>query len=302
MAEDRVSWTQYPAFFLFMGLCGIIRLLPERSAYRLAEGLSLLAYLADRRHRRVAHANLDLAFGDTKTAREKRAIVRGSYRNFFLTIIEFILTPKIRRRREPFSRMFGVPIITDALRRGKGILFLISHFGNWETMATCTPEVRGIIAAIGRPIRNLLIYREIERLRAMNNLKPLRKKWVVREIIDHLRRNGGVTVLIDQYAGRYAPFVPFFGQPVSTTTMAPLLALKTGAAVIPAFDVRVRYGYHEVHVCRPIEVPDTGDREADIAEGCARINRVIEEWVRRYPDHWLWMARRWRRKKMPGER
>ena len=169
-------------------------------------------------------------------------------------------------------------------------------------MATCTPEVRGIILTVDRPFRNPLIHREVEKLRAMNNLISIGKKWVVREIIRHLRENGGVTIMADQYAGRNAPFVPFFGRPVSTTTTVPLLALKTGATVIPAFDVRVGYGRHEVHLCEPLSIPDTGDREADIAEGCARINRVIEEWVRRYPDHWLWMARRWRRKKMPEER
>ncbi len=302
MGDARAKWRHYPGYLLFRGVCGAFRLLPERCAYRLAEGLSALVCLADRRHRKVARANLEIAFGDTKTRREKRAIVRGAYRNLALTAVEFILTPKFRRRREPFSRIVGLPILSEAFRAGKGVILLISHFGNWETMATCTPEIEGLIAAVGRPLPNPLIYREVERLRAMNNLKPMRKKWAVREIMNLLRDNLGVAILADQYAGRYAPFVPFFGRPVSTQPAPALLALKTGAAVIPAFDVRVRRGRHEVHVCPPIEIPATGDLAADVAEGCARINRVIEEWVRRRPDHWLWMARRWRRKKRPGER
>lgn len=301
-ADERVPWTQYPPYWLFRGFCGAVRILPDGCVYRIAVGLARIACALDRGHRRVALANLEIAFGASKSDAEKRAIVRGSYRNLFLTMAEFILTPKIQRRGVPFIRMFDMQILMDALSKGKGILLLISHFGNWETMATWTPEVEGRVAAVGRPSKNLLIYREVERLRTMNNLAPMRKKWAVREIIDLLKRNWLVAVLADQYAGRDAPFVPFFGRPVSTNPVVPLLALKTGAAVIPAFDVRVRYGYHEVYVCPPIEIPDTGDREADVAEGCARINRVVEEWVRRYPDHWLWMARRWRRKKKPGER
>ena len=249
MAEDRVSWTQYPPYLLFKAFCGIIRLLPDGLAYRLAVGLSRIACLLDFRHRRIARANLDIAFGDTKTAREKRLIVRGSYRNLFLSMVEFILTPKIIQKQEPFSRPCNIRVVTDALRAGKGMLFLVSHFGNWETMATNTPEFDGIILTVARPLRNVLIYREIEKLRLMNNLISIWKKWVVREIIRHLRKNSGVTVMVDQYAGRHAPFVPFFGRPVSTTTTVPILALKTGATVIPAFDVRVEYGRHEVHLC-----------------------------------------------------
>lgn len=300
--DERAPWLQYPPYWLFKGFCGVVRLLPEGFVYRIAEGLARLSCALDRRHRRVALANLDIAFGAAKSAAEKRAIVRGSYRSLFLTMAEFILTPKLIRREAPFSVIRNVGTLTVGFDRGKGILLLISHYGNWETMATRTPEVEGRVAAVGRPFKNALIYREVERLRSMNNLAPMRKQWAVREVIGLLKKNWAVAVLVDQYAGRYAPFVPFFGRPVSTNPIVPLLAMKTGAAVIPAFDVRAGRGRHEVFVCPPIEMPQTGDRDADVAEGCARINRVIEEWVRRRPDHWLWMARRWRRKKKPGER
>ena len=297
----RPPWTRYPAYILFRLACWAVRLLPLRLAYRLAEGGSRIACLVDLRHTAVARRNLDIAFGGSKTKRQKRAIVRGAYRNLFLTMTEFILTPKISRSGEPFSRPVNIRVVRRALRAGKGILFAVSHFGNWETMATRTPEFDGIIKTVDRPLRNTLIHGEIERLRAMNNLVGIGKKRVVREIIDQLRRNRGVTVMTDQYAGRHAPFVPFFGRPASTPATIPILALKTGAAVIPAFDVRVGYGRHEVHLCEPVPMASTGDRDADIAEGCARINRVVEEWVRRHPDHWMWMARRWRRKKAPCE-
>ncbi|MEJ2745236.1 MAG: lipid A biosynthesis acyltransferase, partial [bacterium] len=77
--------------------------------------------------------------------------------------------------------------------------------------------------------------------------------------------------------------------------------MKTGAAVVPVFDVREGPGRHRLITLEPVELADTGNREADVKENCARFNRILEEWVRKYPDHWLWMARRWRRKKSPDE-
>lgn len=299
--EERVPWRHWPPYLLLWVFCGALRLLPEGLVYRLASGLSRIAFLPSSRHRRVALANLDLAFGGTKTAAERRHIARGSFRNLFLTMVEFTLTPKIRRKGGPHITLVNRKVIETVRARGKGLIFLVSHFGNWEFMAMADPVLLGPVAAVGRPFRNPLIYREIERLREMNNLKPIRKKWVAQDILDLLGRNWCVAVLSDQYAGRFAPFVPFFGRPVSTTPSAVVLALKTGAAIVPVFDLRVGYGRHEVHVCEPIELPETGNQKADIEEGCARMNRVLEEWVRRRPDHWLWMARRWRRKKRPEE-
>lgn len=299
--EARVPWRHYPAWLLLKAFCGALQLLPEGLVYRIAAGLSRLAFLPNSRYRRVALANLDLAYGDAKTVAEKRRIARGSFRNLFLTMTEFMLTPKIRRRGGPDIELINGEAIRAVREKGKGLIFLVSHYGNWEFMALSDPPLMGPVVAVGRPFRNSLIYREIERLRSMCNLMPIKKKWVAQDIIDLLGRNYCVAILSDQYAGRFAPFAPFFGRPVSTTPSAVVLAMKTGASIVPVFDVRIGYSRHEVHACDPIEIPDTGDRKADIAEGCVRMNRVLEGWVRRRPDLWLWMARRWRRKKRPED-
>lgn len=301
MEEDRVLWRHYPAYFLFKGFCGCIRLLPAMLVWRAAAAASRIAYVFDARHRRLALSNLDLAFGDGKTRAEKRRIARGAFKNLFLTVVELIRVPLIAENVREVVQESNIGAIGRALQRGRGVIFIISHFGNWEIMAhRCVAEGHKL-TSVGRPLRNPLVYGEINRLRMINGAVMLEKKWVARDIIERLRGDWCVAILFDQYAGRYAPFVPFFGRPVSTTPAPALLAMKTGAAVIPVFDVREGPGRHRLTILEPVELADTGNREADVRENCARFNKILEEWVGKYPDHWLWMARRWRRKKRPDE-
>jgi KDO2-lipid IV(A) lauroyltransferase len=301
MEEERILWRNYPSYFLLKGVCGCIRLLPEGFVRRASDAASGITYMIDARHRRLALRNLDLAFGDSTTIAEKRRIARGAFRSLFRTVVELISIPRMMKNFSRHAEVRNAEGIARALHKKRGVLFLISHFGNWEIMAHACVALGHKLASVGRPLKNPLIYREIERLRCFNGAVVLKKKWIAREIIERLKNNWCVALLVDQYAGRHAPFVPFFGHPVSTTPAAALLAMKTGAVVLPVFDVRERYGYHHICVCDPVDIVATGDREADIRENCARFNCVIEDWVRRYPDQWLWMHRRWRRKKGPDE-
>ena len=301
MEEERILWCHYPSYFLLKGVCGCIRLLPEGFVRRASDAASKITYMVDTRHRRLALKNLDLAFGDSKTQAEKRRIARGAFRSLFRTVVELIFIPRMMKDFSRHAEIRNAEGISNALQKKRGVIFLISHFGNWEIMAHTCVSLGNKLASVGRPLKNPLIYREIERLRCFNGAVMLKKKWIAREIIERLKNNWCVALLVDQYAGRHAPFVPFFGHPVSTTPAAALLAMKTGAVVLPVFDVREWYGYHHIYVCDPVDIVSTGNRDADIEENCARFNRVIEEWVRRRPDQWLWMHRRWRRKKGPDE-
>lgn len=301
MSEERIRWKHYPPYFLLKGFCALVRLLPMALVWRITTAVSRVAYLLDGKHRRVALRNLDIAFGAGKSPAEKRKIVRGAFKSIFLTEVEFFLIPSIVPDVRSFMRITNFRAVESVLQRKRGLIFIVCHSGNWEIMAHLTIEKGCKLASIGRPLKNPLIYREIERLRCYNGGAALKKKWVTREIIARLKQNWCIAILIDQYAGRNAPFVPFFGRPVSTTPAAVLLAMKTGAGMVPVFDVREGYGRHHMHCCDPVETVNTGNRDADIRENCARLNRVIEEWVRRYPEQWLWMHRRWRKKKAPGE-
>ena len=301
MAGKRISWKYYPSYLLFKAFCGFLRLLPQTLVWLTFSAASRLAYLLDAKHRKIALRNLDLAFGESKTGGEKRRFVRASFKSLFLTVAELILIPALSRTKKPLGKFQTPDDVGRALRKGKGVIFLVSHFGNWEIMAHACVSEGYKLASVARPLKNPLIDQEIEGMRCFNGAVILKKKWVAREIIKRLKKNWCIAILADQYAGRYAPFVPFFGHPVSTSPAVALLAMRTGAVVLPAFNVRKAYGKNHIYTCDPVEISHTDNKDKDIIENCARFNRIIEEWVRRYPDHWLWMHRRWRRKKAPGE-
>lgn len=290
-------------YVLYVPLRTMALKLPERTVERLLRAAAVATYYLDRSRRKLALGNLDIAFGASKTKAEKRSIVIGSFRSLFFTYAEFLRLPRtIGDINSRVTIPNGTAPIRRALDAKRGVIYMISHFGNWELLAH-----RGLsisddkIVSVGRPLANPLIYDDITRLRCLNGAVMLRKKWVLKDVLWHLKNNWCVAMLVDQYAGRSAPFAPFFGRPVSTTPAITLLAMKTGAAVIPVFNVRVRFGYHQMHVCEEVEMINSGDRESDIMENCSRFNRVLEEWIRRYPDHWMWMHRRFRRKKRPEE-
>lgn len=301
MAKKHVALKYYPTYFIFKALSAIVRVLPMWIVWRIAVAVSWMGYYLDVRHRRVALNNLDIAYGDTKTRREKRAIARGAFKSLSLTMAEIILTNKLTENLDRHLTILNVDRMHRAFDKGRGVIFLISHFGNWEIMAHKSASLGVKLVSVGRPLRNILIYNEIDRIRRSKGAHMLGKKWSAGDVLDRLGENWGVGILTDQYAGRHGCFVPFFGRPVSTTPAIAVLSMKTGAVVLPVFNVRERYGRFKVYVCEPIEMPCSGDREADIREGCVRMNRVLEEWVRRYPNQWLWMHRRWRRKKAAWE-
>lgn len=248
-------------------------------------------------------ANLSLAFGNELSLNEKRRITRKVFKNLALIAVEFARLPRIVPRLSEHVKLENGSAIIRGLQQGKGVIFLASHFGNWELMGhACMKLLRDHgylshgsgLAAVARPLNNPHLDCEVRRLRSLNGATVLKKKWVTREILVKLKNNWCVAILFDQHAGREAPLVPFFGHPAFTTPAPALLALKTGAAVIPVFCVRTGYGRFRIHVTEPVEIISTGDRERDIMENCGRFNRVLEEWVRRYPEQWLWLHRRWR--------
>ena len=297
MARERVAWKYYPTYILAMGFCRLVRLFPSSWVWRIFGGASRLVYLADRRRRRIALSNLDIAFGDRMSAAEKRRIAKGAFRSLFLTAAEFILVPRLAARIEEVVKVDRTDPIDRALAEGRGVIFLISHLGNWELLAHRGITLGYRIASVARPLDNPLLDAEVERLRCLTGAVTLEKKWVSRDIFEKLHDGWCVAILFDQYAGRRGVFAPFFGRLISTTPAVALFAMKTGAAVVPIFNIRRKSGRFDCHVCDEIEIVNTGDRKADLFENCSRMNRVLEEWVRRYPDQWLWMHRRWKRSK-----
>jgi KDO2-lipid IV(A) lauroyltransferase len=263
---------------------------------RLGVSLGELAYWALPGRRRVAHGNLALAFGASLSPPARRAIARANFRHLGVTALEccrlFFGPPGVMLRR---VRLEGAEHIKAALAEGRGALYLTAHFGNWELLAaahllTGLPPLNVVVRPLDNPFLDALV--ASGRTRAQLRLIP--KRAAVKGVRDALARGECVGILLDQDAGRHGVSVPFFGQAASTSRSLAVLALKTGAPVVPAFIHRLPDGEHQVTLEPAVPLVRTGELERDVAVNTARFTEAIERQVRVRPEQWFWVHRRWK--------
>ncbi len=275
-------------------VAGVVRRLPQSLALRLGDGIGLAFHALDRPHRELARANLAASFPH-KPDDEVRRIARGVFRHFGRLLIELLRFDALSREQKLALVEFdGLERAQDALRAGKGALFITGHFGFWELQAIAHGLTQPPIAVVARALDNPLLHDLVERVRSSTGNYVIYRQGGARRILRALQQNHGVAVLIDQHIQTAdAVSVEFFNRPAATTSAVAALALRTGAPVIPVFALPLPDGRYRMVYEHPVEPPDPDDPEA-IREFTQRCTDVLEMYVRRYPDLWLWMHRRWR--------
>jgi KDO2-lipid IV(A) lauroyltransferase len=185
--------------------------------------------------------------------------------------------------------------LINALRKKKGVFILTGHFGNWELMSAAAGLRFGNTAAVVRPIDFPPADRLIRELRSRFGEQIIPKQRSMRTIMAALRDNKAIGILLDQNVDWYeGAFVDFLGKQACANKGLALLALRTGAPVIPAFSVRQADGRYRIIIEKEVELIRTGDKTRDVEDNTALFSRIIEGYIRRYPDHWFWFHRRWK--------
>ena len=280
----------------------LLHLLPLPLAQWLAARLYGLALLLHPAWGRAALYNLRFAFPDW-TDSERRRILRLMVGNLGRMAAQFARFPDYTRDnihrdvvREGFEHFVA------AERQGKGVLLLGGHMGAWELCPVAHALYHRPFDFLMRPLDNRRVDALVNGYRGLCGGRPIPKNESARMALRVLRAGGAVGILADQNtAPEEAVFVPFFGIPAATTTGIARLARHTGAPVVPLYiywDPSLR----QHRMCYEPEVPvaRTDDEQADIRDAAARMNLVIENYVRRFPDQWLWAHRRWKNRP-PGE-
>jgi len=271
--------------------------LPESVAYALGEGTGRLLFRLDRRHRAIAAENLAAAFPGHYSPAELDLLARAVFENLGRTAVDVARSSRLfSADGEPRFRLVGLECIREAHARGKGVLLLTGHFGPWELLVAAAALRYGPIHIVARPLDNPRLDDLITALRERGGNRVIRKREAVQAILQALRRGETVGILIDQHISeREGVVVPFFGRPASTASAPALLALRSGAAVLPAGIVREPgRGRYRITVGPEVPVRRSGDLRADLVENTARFNRAIEAMIRERPDHWFWVHRRWK--------
>jgi KDO2-lipid IV(A) lauroyltransferase len=273
----------------------IVRRLPRGAVRGAGRGLGRVWAALDRRHLRIAEENLKRAFPEWEEARV-RTTALGVYSHFAEVLLE-ILWMEGRPVEEllALTEVSGLEHMQAALARGRGVVSPIAHLGNWELQGVATAPLIGPSAVIARPLDNAALDRRLVSFRASTGNVVIYKQKALAQILKTLREGRVVAVMLDQ---NVQPgdgiFVRFFGRPACTTTVAAALAIKTGAAIVPAHCVRRADGRYRMAYGPEVEWTGSGRRDEDIKILTQQITSVIEGWVRETPEQWLWLHRRWK--------
>jgi len=260
---------------------------PLALAWRLGFAYARLLDRALPRLRRVAYSNLAMALPET----DAQTVVDGVFRSIGRLLVVFAKLPSIRKQNlSRWIRLEGGEHFQAAQQAGRGVLFAAFHLGNWELSAFAHALLAEPMYVVVRPLDNPFIDRLVERRRGLSGNNPLFKKDFARTILKALGNNQAVGILIDQNTtADQGVFVDFFGTPACTGTGFAKLAAHSGAAVIPGYAVWLEdERRYMLRFDPPVEI--TGD----VALDTQALHRKLEQIIRRYPDQWLWIHRRWK--------
>jgi len=261
--------------------------------YRLGTFLGDLTYLLPLRLRRVALSNLRRAYPQFSPA-EIRRLCRSNLRLFGKNLVEFLHSPCLSREDiRSRVKLQGLEFLHGAFKQGKGVICLTAHFGNWEWMGARITADGFPLAVIARPHDDPATSAFIDSIRIHNGLKVI-PRHDVRAALRSLRRQEILAVLADQHAGKAGIPVPFFGRPASTFPGIAALALRSGAPIIPCFIVRMPDNTHVATICPPVQLISGDDTQETIRANVALCTKIIEDQIRCYPDHWMWIHNRWK--------
>ncbi len=296
-------WLEYAAV---RGMLGFLAMLPRKSAVAFAMSVGTLGYHLLGNLRRVAKTNLRIAFPALSEA-EQRRLTKGAFKNLGRILGEMSHFPKATRESLEKTIEFQIePQIWEEYQRlqaeGRGVIIVSPHLGNWEILVYGWSAHHGPMSYLARPLDNPKIEALTAGLRTKFGNRPINKTNSVSPAIRILREGGLLGILADVNAHpKEGVFVPFFGTPACTSSGVALLAMRTNAAIIPMCGAWDEEKQHYVGVHGRIIYPsNTGDRHRDVTETTAAFTAEVEKLIRKYPDQWLWIHKRWK-SRPPGE-
>jgi KDO2-lipid IV(A) lauroyltransferase len=281
---------------VLLALDGTVARMPEPMVSMLGTAVGSLCFATMRRYRRVARANLQRAFGATRSPDDIERLARRSVQHLGRTLIEFLQVPywgpaEIERRVE----LIGTEHLDAALAKGHGVIGVTAHYGNWELLggrlARAGYPLNVIVRDADDPATNALV----GRIRRGCGYRVISRQNGLRKALACLRRGEILAIFLDQNSMEGDAFVEFFGYPAATATGPAVLARRTGAVLLPAFDRRQPDGRHVTALLPPVGWDGLDDHTA-IHGMTARLTKVIEEQIRVDPEQWLWIHDRWKRR------
>lgn len=293
MIKEMLDRFAYQTIGLMLTLIGLI---PEQRAEKLATAIGHFWYRYDTRHRDVALENLTHAFEHELGPEEIHTLARDNFVHTARMLFELGQSTRWPRYtvKDRF-RYYGQHHVMNAHKKGKGVLVVMAHMGNWEFLAPAIVASGLQPSAVYRPLDFAPLDRYSKDMREKFGCRMYPTKHAIEGIFHELGQGNVVGLLIDQNASkrRQGVFIDFFGRKASAHKGIAQLAMTTGVPVLSFFVAREN-GKFRAEFGPEIPVVNTGDLDTDLVTNTQAFNKVIERVVRRYPAQWLWVHRRWK--------
>jgi KDO2-lipid IV(A) lauroyltransferase len=283
-------------FWLVLAVARTLGWMPRRLARSLAGCLGWAVYAALGRLRRVGERNLAMAMPELP--REKRQeILRGVYRHLGWQLVEFCRMQRYSAKNtRNWIRTEGLERYEAAQARGKGVLVLTGHLGAWELSSFYHSLMGFPMGMVIRRLDNRYLDAYVNGIRCMHGNRVLHKDDFARGLLKAMHKGEAVGILMDtNMTPPQGEFARFFGIEACTASGLARVALRTGAAVLPGFMLwEPKEQKYVLHFGQELHFAQRGDPEADVLAATQQCNDVLEDWIRLYPDQWLWIHRRWK--------
>lgn len=282
-------------YWLVRGLIGLSGLFPRKLWLRLCGMLGTVAWYFAKETRSLTLRHLRMAFPE-RTDVEIRQLAKSTFRMLGKNGGDILRSSRVRNLQEleQFLVTDGLENFEAAMAKGKGVIFLTCHLGAFDLQIT-NMAMRGLNPnIIGTPLKDKRLNSLLWNYRNLHGAIAIERGKETFRMIKVLKSGGSVALLIDQDTRVKTVFVDFFGMQAATPAGATILALKTGAAVVPTYIYLGKDGLQHMHILPEIPMTATGDEEHDIHFNTQVLTNFIEEKIRDHPDQWVWMHERWK--------
>lgn len=270
--------------------------LPRALSLKLGEFFGLCLFFILRNRGKTALKNIEIARkGGLKLSTTPSKIIRGHFINLGRSVAELSMLSLGRTSILKNIVFEGIEHYNNAEAKGRGVIVITGHCGNWELSSIANSWKFLSFSIVARPLNNPYLNRWIEKLRTKFGNKMIYKKGALKEIIAALKKGKTVGILIDQsVVENEAVITEFFGEKVYALKIPALLAMKTGAAVIPVFINYLGNGKHKIKCNKEILLTTTDNKEDDLVFNTRIFTEQIENYIKEHPSEWLWIHRRWK--------
>ncbi|MBI4834167.1 MAG: lysophospholipid acyltransferase family protein [Planctomycetes bacterium] len=276
-------------------LIAVVRRVPATVALQIGEAIGIFGYMVVPKRRRISLENLRFAFPEKKDS-ELRRIVFGMAKNLGRNMMEFLRLPAMKLADiNRYIEFEGLENLDKALAEGKGVFILTAHFGNWDLLAASMAFKGYRTNLVTKYLKSELLNKLWLDYRKQVKVNIMYREGSLKDIIRHLKANEIMGFVLDQNTKREeGVFVNFFGRPACTIPSLSTLSERLDVPVVPGFIIRKHGAYHKVVYEPALTFQKRDNLEESIVYNTQIYSDVMERYIRQYPDHWIWLHRRWK--------